>query len=73
MATYKQIRDEAYAADAAWSAELVRLFGKQACYKRYTAEGKGAEGSKLRRLHDNFRDCSSALHDYHMSTEACGS
>jgi hypothetical protein len=72
MATYKQIYDEAIAADKAWSTELVRVFGKQAGDKRYTKEGKGAEGSELRRLHDAFSECSAALGAYHMSVEACG-
>jgi hypothetical protein len=39
-------------ADDAWSAELHRVFGKQAGDARYTARGKGDEGSELRRLHD---------------------
>ena len=39
-------------ADDAWSAELVRLFGKSAGDARYGARGKGEEGSKLRQLHD---------------------
>jgi hypothetical protein len=39
-------------ADDAWSAELKRIFGKRAGDARYTAEGKGEEGSDLRRLHD---------------------
>ena len=40
------------AADDAWSAELKRVFGKQAGDARYVARGKGEEGSELRRLHD---------------------
>jgi hypothetical protein len=72
MATYKQIYSEAIAADDAWSAELTRLFGKQAGDKRYTKEGKGEEGSELRRLHNNKRNCDDALGAYYMSTEACG-
>lgn len=39
-------------ADDAWSAELKRLFGKQAGDARYGTRGKGEEGSALRRLHD---------------------
>jgi hypothetical protein len=39
-------------ADDAWSAELKRTFGKDACNARYTERGKGSEGSELRRLHD---------------------
>jgi hypothetical protein len=71
MATYKQICDEAIAADDAWQAELVRLFGKQAGDKRYTNEGKGEPGSELRRLHDAFRDCGHAVGAYRMSMDAC--
>jgi hypothetical protein len=72
MATYKQMYQEALAADDAWQAELVRQFGKQAGNKRYTKEGKGEPGSELRRLHDTFRECNDAWHAYRMSTEACG-
>jgi hypothetical protein len=72
MATYKQIYSEAKQADDAWQSELVRVFGKSAGDKRYTKEGKGEEGSELRRLHDAFRECQHALSAYHMSTEACG-
>jgi hypothetical protein len=72
MATYKQIYNEALAADKAWSAELTRLFGKQAGDKRFTKEGKGEEGSELRRLHNEWCECRDALGAYHMSTEACG-
>lgn len=39
-------------ADDAWSAELQRVFGKNAGQARYESRGKGAEGSELRRLHD---------------------
>jgi hypothetical protein len=37
-------------ADAAWSEELYRLFGNRAGDVRYTKQGAGAPGSKLRRL-----------------------
>ena len=40
-----------YTTDAAWQAELVRQFGKQAGDKRYLPEGKGAPGSALRTLY----------------------
>jgi hypothetical protein len=39
-------------ADDAWSLELQRIFGKNAGDARYQERGKGAEGSELRRLHD---------------------
>lgn len=39
-------------ADDTWSAELVRIFGKQACNARYDGRGKGFDGSTLRQLHD---------------------
>jgi hypothetical protein len=39
-------------ADDAWSAELKHIFGKNAGDARYSAKGKGEEGSKLRQLHD---------------------
>lgn len=50
----------AIAADAAWSAELKRQFGKNAGDVRYTARGKGEPGSELRRLHATFRSTSDA-------------
>lgn len=40
------------AADDAWSAELSRVFGKDAGTARYQPRGKGEPGSELRRLHD---------------------
>jgi hypothetical protein len=39
-------------ADDAWSAEITRIFGKNACQARYEPRGKGEEGSQLRRLHN---------------------
>lgn len=39
-------------ADDAWGDELRRLFGNGAGDVRYNVHGKGAEGSKLRTLHD---------------------
>ena len=38
-------------ADDAWHAELVRLFGKQACNIRYTKQGEGNAGTELNRLY----------------------
>lgn len=43
------------AADAVWSEELRRQFGRDAGDIRYTGRGRGLEGSELRRLHDEFR------------------
>lgn len=40
-------------ADDAWSAELRRVFGADAATARYLDRGKGAEGSALRKLHDD--------------------
>lgn len=40
------------AADAAWSAEIVRVFGKKNQDARYYPRGKGEPGSELRRLYD---------------------
>ncbi len=39
-------------ADDAWSAELTRVFGKNAGQARYEPRGIGSESSELRRLHD---------------------
>jgi hypothetical protein len=72
MASYNQLLSDARRADDAWQAELVRLFGKQAGDKRYSPEGKGAEGSELRRLYNAKRETSDAYGAYMMSTEACG-
>ncbi|MBS4051278.1 MAG: hypothetical protein KGZ69_08745 [Methylomonas sp.] len=58
---YLKIYDAAMKADAAWQAELVRLFGKKAGDVRYQPAGKGQEGSELRRLYLEFRRTSDAL------------
>jgi hypothetical protein len=39
-------------ADNAWQDELEARFGRRARDARYTAEGRGAEGTKLRRLYE---------------------
>jgi hypothetical protein len=39
-------------ADDAWSDELFRVFGWQACQARYQDRGKGEAGSELRRLYE---------------------
>lgn len=52
---------DACAADTAWQAELVRLFGKRAGDVRYTSEGRGDPGSVLRSLHDEFVRATAAL------------
>jgi hypothetical protein len=72
MATHEQLYNEALAADKAWQTELEKLFGKHAGDVRYTSQGKGAEGSELRRLHDTWTERNAALGAYCMSTEACG-
>ena len=38
-------------ADDAWSAELQRIFGKDACNARYRPRGKGEPGTTLHNLH----------------------
>lgn len=50
----------AIAADNAWHAELIRLFGKQACNVRYTAKAQGEPGSKLNALYLIFRSTTNA-------------
>ncbi len=47
-------------ADKAWQKELVRLFKSRAGDVRYTAKGRGAPGTKLRALHDEFKKTSAA-------------
>jgi hypothetical protein len=49
-------------ADDAWGAELKRVFGKRSAEARYTALGRGADGSDLRHLHDARQDAQSAWH-----------
>lgn len=49
-------------ADDAWSAELQRVFGKDAGQARYEPRGKGEEGSELRRLHDTRDAARAAWH-----------
>jgi hypothetical protein len=58
---YLKIYDAAMKADAAWQAELVRLFGKKAGDVRYQPAGEGPDGSELRRLYLEFRRTSDAL------------
>jgi hypothetical protein len=72
MATHNQLLTEARRADDAWQAELVRQFGKKAGDIRYTEEGKGVEGSELRRLYEAKRETNDAYGAFMMSTEACG-
>jgi hypothetical protein len=45
------------AADDAWSAELTRQFGKQACEARYRPQGRGVPGSTLAAAHDAREAC----------------
>lgn len=49
-------------ADDAWSAELKRVFGRNAGDARYTDRGKGVEGSTLRQLHDAREAARAAWH-----------
>lgn len=50
----------AYQADALWSAELQRLFGRRAGDVRYMKQGQGKEGSELRRRYEAWRAASDA-------------
>jgi hypothetical protein len=50
--------DAANTADAAWHAELVRVFGKNAGDARYDKRGVSTE--TLRNLHTKFRETTSA-------------
>ena len=54
-------------ADTAWSAQLVRCFGKQAGDVRYTTRGNGEPGSELRRLDDLY---TAARETWNTSREA---
>lgn len=38
--------------DALWSAELVRVYGRDGCQARYEARGRGEAGSLLREIYD---------------------
>jgi hypothetical protein len=58
---YQKIYEAAQAADDAWQAELIRLFGKKASDVRYQPASSGQEGSELRRLYLEFRRTSNAL------------
>jgi hypothetical protein len=50
-------------AEDAWSAELTRVFGKQACNARYDARGKGLPNTDLQRLHDARQAAMAAWHN----------
>lgn len=50
----------AMAADDAWQAELVRIYGRQACNARYDARGKATP--ELRRLCNDKRHADYACH-----------
>lgn len=50
--------------DNLWQEELTRLYGKNAGDVRYTEEGKGKPGSKLRKTYD-IR--TKAVQDWHAS------
>jgi hypothetical protein len=47
-------------ADDEWSGLLRFHFGKRAGDIRYTAQGKGAEGTELRAAHDEFQRATAA-------------
>lgn len=49
-------------ADDAWSAELHRVFGRNAGQARYEPRGKGEPGTKLRALHDAREAARSSWH-----------
>lgn len=55
-------------ADAAWSAELSRVFGRRACEARYLPEGRGEAGSILRCLSDR-REAATAAYRLALSGE----
>lgn len=61
MKTHSDYKAEACAAatiaDDDWSAELHRIFGRDACQARYDGRGRGLAGSTLRRLHDHRQLC----------------
>lgn len=51
--TLPELVEASIAADNAWSAELVRVFGPAGRRReRYLPQGRGEEGSELRRLYD---------------------
>lgn len=62
--TLHNVISAAFAADAAWQAELTRMFGSRACEARYLPEGRGDAGSVLRELSD-ARDAATV--EYHRS------
>ena len=57
---HKALYDAAMATDAAWGAELRRLFGKRAGDVRYLAQGRGEPGTELRRLYDAAKNAGAA-------------
>ncbi len=57
--TKKEAYENAIAADAAWSAELKKTFGRDGCNARYEKRGRGVEGSDLRKAHDAWTDAMS--------------
>lgn len=57
-----QAQERARATDIAWGEELRRTFGRRAGDVRYTPEGKGIPGSRLRELYDE-REAARVIHD----------
>lgn len=51
--TLLELVEASVAADDAWSAELIRVFGPEGQRReRYLPQGRGEEGSELRRLYE---------------------
>jgi len=50
-------------ADDAWSAELERIFGRQAGTARYQPRGQGEPGSRLRALYEERQVARIRWHD----------
>lgn len=61
-------RDAIYAraieAENAWSRELRRTFGRDACNARYEARGRGVPGGALNAAYKDREAAMTALHNY---------
>ena len=60
--------DEFKAADHEWSAELKRLFGRNAGDVRYTKQGEGEPGTTLNACYLRFRRANDAWLEWVRST-----
>lgn len=64
----KQSRDDIYAraiaAETAWSIQLRKHFGRDACNARYETRGRGVPGGALREAYDARTAAMAALHAY---------